>query len=110
VRISLLLPLVLVLHPVQALFSLLLHILVRLQPVVRLGAVGGVALLNNTFYVFDKQRVEQINDFLALGHEKSPLERNPDSLQVHGADFDDVACFFGLENAVSPATGHLGHI
>lgn len=34
----------------------------------------------------------------------------PNALEVHGANLDDMADFFTLEDAVSTAAGHSGHV
>ena len=34
----------------------------------------------------------------------------PNALQVHRANFDDIACLFTLENSVASATSHTSNI
>lgn len=60
--------------------------------------------------ICDKERVKNVDNVLACRKLEGALVGNPNALEVHGADLDNVAHFFALENAVAAATRHPGHV
>lgn len=57
-----------------------------------------------------KQRIEQVIDFELFGEFLGTLKFDPDTLEVHGTNFDDDAILFVFEDAVTFASGHSDNI
>ncbi|KAH3673409.1 hypothetical protein WICPIJ_009797 [Wickerhamomyces pijperi] len=72
--------------------SCLLHVVVLWS----LVWLGGGALLDDLLDVSDEQRVQQIHDTFLLGHSQGSFKRNPNTLQVHGPNLNDISHLFGL--------------
>jgi hypothetical protein len=56
--------------------------------------------------VVDEQRIQLLCNLLLVGKLKSSLKRNPDTLEMHWADLNDVTRLFALQYAVSTASCH----
>lgn len=59
--------------------------------------------------VYEK-RIEQLRDFLFVGKLEGAFKGDPDTLEVHGANLDDMTDFFALEDAVATTTGHASDV
>jgi hypothetical protein len=60
--------------------------------------------------VVDKQRIQLLCDLLLVGELEGSLKGNPDTLQVHRTNLDNVACLLALENTITSTSRHAGNI
>jgi hypothetical protein len=56
--------------------------------------------------VVDEEWVEQLSNLLLVGKIKSPVIRNPDTLEMHRANLDHVTNLLTLQDAVSTTSRH----
>lgn len=68
------------------------------------------ALLDDFLDVLDKQGVQGVGNAFSLGHDQGSLKRYPNTLEMHRADLDYVPRLLGLQDPVTTASGHLGHV
>ena len=83
-------------------------------------------MIQKSANVMDEERVEKLRYFLAIRKVEGTVKWNPnhykqspdaegevplpDTLEMHGANFDYVASFFAFQDSVSSASGHAGYI
>lgn len=72
------------------------------------GVVGRV--VQHGLDVSHKQGEEQIDDLLLVGKLEGSIIRDPHALEMHGAGLDHMTQLLSLENTVSSASGHAGHV
>lgn len=70
----------------------------------------GDSSLDDSLDISHEQRVQQIDNSLALGHGQGTLERNPHALQVHGPDLHHMSDLLQLQDTVTASTRHLRHV
>jgi len=74
----------------------------------------------------DEERIQLFCDLLFVGEFERAFERNPkkvskvggaslpnnlpDTLQMHGANLDNVPGLLALENTITASAGHPGHV
>lgn len=58
----------------------------------------------------NKERVELFRDLLLVGKIQGTIKGNPNTLEVHGSNFDDMSCLFTLEDAISAPSSHASNI
>lgn len=58
----------------------------------------------------DQEGEYLVGDVMLLGKENSPVECDPDTLQMHCAMFDDLAHFLILQYAVSLPTANPSQV
>lgn len=61
-------------------------------------------------YVVNEEWIQLLCDLLLVCKIESTLIRNPDTLEMHWANLDDVSRLFTLENTISSASGHASNI
>lgn len=57
-----------------------------------------------------KEGVKLLCDFLLVCKVQSTIVWDPDTLEVHRTDFDDVARLFTLQNAIPPTSCHARNV
>lgn len=60
--------------------------------------------------VMNEQRVQLLSNLLLVGKLEGSLKGNPDTLEVHGANLDNVSCLLALKDAISSTSRHAGDI
>jgi len=74
------------------------------------GAVLVCRVVKKSADVVDKQRIKKLCDFFLVGEVERPVKRDPDTLQVHRANLDDMSYFFALQDAIATTAGHARHV
>jgi len=60
--------------------------------------------------VVNKERIQELRDLFLVRKVQRSLVRDPDTLQMHRANFDHMSNLFALQNAVSSPSGHTSHV
>jgi len=58
----------------------------------------------------DEEWIEEFGNLLLVGEFERTFERNPDTLQVHGAYLHDVFHLLALQGAIATTTGHACYV
>lgn len=74
------------------------------------GPVGILGVVQKTTNVVNKQWVEQVSDLLLVGEVKRSFVWDPYTLQMHRADFHDMADFFAFQNTIAATSSHTSNI
>lgn len=88
--------------------------IVKRFPVVRshhcISPTGVGRMVQKSPNVVYKQWVEQFRDFLLVGEVESPLEWNPNPLEMHGPNLDHMTNLLALEYTITSSSGHSGNV
>jgi len=60
--------------------------------------------------VMNEEWVKLFSDFLLIREIQRAVERNPDTLKMHGPNFHDMSGLFALQNTVSTTTRHSSDV
>lgn len=60
--------------------------------------------------VVDKQRVEKLSDLLLVGEVEGSFEWNPNTLQMHWPDLNNVPLLLTFQDAISASSGHSSNV
>lgn len=67
-------------------------------------------MIEESSNVVYEERIQHLGDLFLVGKFKGALEWNPDPLQMHWANLDNVLLLLALENTVTAASGHASNI
>jgi hypothetical protein len=56
--------------------------------------------------VMHEEGVQLLGDLFLVGEIKSSIKWNPDTLQVHGTNLDNMTRLFALQDAIASTSGH----
>lgn len=60
--------------------------------------------------VVHEERVEGLGDLLLVGKIQRAVKRDPDTLEMHWTNLDDVAGLLAFEYTIAAATSHTSHV
>jgi hypothetical protein len=60
--------------------------------------------------VMHKERIQRFRDLLLVGKIQRTVEWNPNTLEMHWANLDNVSHLFALENSIPTSTSHSRNV